>query len=286
MNYRHAFHAGNFADVFKHALLALLIAHLKGKDKPFFVLDTHAGPGLYNLSDERALRTGEWREGIARVLARANTPPALQPYLAAVRSFNDKDSMRWYPGSPRLIRKLLRPQDRLAAVEMHPEDARLLTDEFAGDPAVRVHAMDGYTALRSLLPPPERRGLVLVDPPFEAASEFAQLANGLKEAHRRWATGIYMLWYPVKNQEAVAGFHRDVTALGIPRTMVVELRLQTAVPDKLIGCGIVLVNPPWRFEEDARAILDFLVAVLGRANSAAGRIDWLVPESATNSAAR
>ena len=283
MNYRHAFHAGNFADVFKHALLAVHLQYLKTKDKPFFVLDSHAGLGLYDLSDERSLRTGEWRDGIARVLARTGAPEALAPYLAAVRGVNEGDGLRWYPGSPRLIRDFLRVQDRLSAVEMHPEDARLLADEFAGDPAVKVHAMDGYSALKSLVPPPERRGLVLVDPPFEETDEFARLARGLKEAHRRWATGIYMLWYPIKNLEAVAAFHAEIAALALPRTMVVELRLDADTPNRLIGCGVILVNPPWTFEADATEILDFLVKVLGRSPGASRRVEWLVPEESATS---
>lgn len=278
MNYRHAFHAGNFADVFKHALLSVLLEHLKAKEKPFFVLDSHAGLGLYDLSDERSLRTGEWRDGIARVLARPGAPVALAPYLAAVRGLNGEKGLRWYPGSPRLIRAFLRAQDRLAAVEMHPEDARLLADEFAGDPAVRIYAMDGYNALKSLLPPPERRGLVLIDPPFEAADEFARLARGLKDAHRRWATGVYMLWYPIKNRDAVAAFHVEVAALALPRTMAVELRLEAEAPNRLVGCGAILVNPSWTFEREAAEILDFLVKALGRTAASSRRIEWLVPE--------
>lgn len=278
MNYRHAFHAGNFADVFKHALLAVLLQYLKTKDKPFFVLDSHAGLGLYDLSDERSLRTGEWRDGIARVLTRPGAPEALAPYLAAVSGVNEGDGLRWYPGSPRLIRDFLRVQDRLSAVEMHPEDARLLADEFAGDPAVKIHAMDGYSALKSLVPPPERRGLVLIDPPFEETDEFARLARGLKEAHRRWATGIYMLWYPIKSREAVAAFHTEIAALALPRTMVVELRLEADTPNRLVGCGVILVNPPWTFEAEATEILDFLVKALGRSSGASRRIEWLVPE--------
>lgn len=285
MNYRHVFHAGNFSDVFKHALLSVLLQHLKAKDKPFFVLDSHAGLGLYDLSDERALRTGEWRDGIARVLARSGAPAALAPYLDAVRGLNVEGGLRWYPGSPRLIRAFLRAQDRLAAVEMHPEDARLLADEFAGDPAVKIHAMDGYNALKSLLPPPERRGLVLVDPPFEAADEFARLARGLKEAHRRWATGIYMLWYPIKNRDAVAAFHAEIAALALPRTMAVELRLEAEIPNRLVGCGVILVNPPWTFELEATEILDFLVKALGRSAGASRRIEWLVPEDGATSRA-
>lgn len=285
MNYRHAFHAGNFADVFKHALLSVLLEHLKTKDKPFFVLDSHAGLGLYDLSDERSLRTGEWRDGIARVLARPGAPAALTPYLAAVRGLNDGEGLRWYPGSPRLIRAFLRTQDRLAAVEMHPEDARLLADEFAGDPAVKIHAMDGYGALKSLLPPPERRGLVLVDPPFEATDEFGRLARGLKEAHRRWATGIYMLWYPIKSRDAVATFHAEVAALAIPRTMAVELRLEAEALNRLVGCGVIVVNPPWTFEDEAADILGFLVKVLGRSAAASRRVEWLVPEESATSRA-
>lgn len=279
MNYRHAFHAGNFADVFKHSLLALLLEHLRAKEKPFFILDTHAGLGLYDLADERSLRTGEWRDGIARLINRSDTPDALAPYLAAVRAFNAPGALRWYPGSPRLIHAFLRSTDRLAAVELHPEDARLLADEFVGDARVKVHAMDGYLALKAFLPPPERRGLVLIDPPFEAADEFARLASGLKEAHRRWATGLYMLWYPIKSRASVDAFHRDIAGLVIPRTMTVELTVETESAGRLAGCGLILVNPPWTFEREAPTLLDILAKMLGRHGTALGRLVWLVPEA-------
>ncbi|HSK39420.1 MAG TPA: 23S rRNA (adenine(2030)-N(6))-methyltransferase RlmJ, partial [Arenibaculum sp.] len=189
MNYRHVFHAGNFADVMKHAVVAMLVEQLKAKPAPFCVLDTHAGTGRYDLAGESALRTNEAAGGIGRIMAaRGHLPDGLGPYLDAVDAMNPVGPLRWYPGSPRIVRALMRPDDRLVLAELHPEDAAALKREFAGDRQVAVHHMDGWLALRAHLPPRERRGLVLVDPPFEAADEFAQLVAGLALAQRRWPT--------------------------------------------------------------------------------------------------
>ena len=281
MNYRHAYHAGSFADVVKHAILALVLSHLKQKEKPFFVLDTHAGAGRYDLASVEAMKTKEAEGGILRLWAAPRVPPELEDYLACVRALNarSKGAPRWYPGSPRLVRQLLRPQDRLVAVELHPDDAKKLAAEFRRDPEVKVMRMDGYIAAKSLLPPAERRGLVVIDPPFEMTDEFERLAKGLRQAHRRWATGIYAIWYPIKDVAAAAAFLDTVKASGIRRILSTELWVEKpGDPDKLTGTALLLVNPPWNLQPALESMLAFLSAVLARAPGAGFRISWLVPE--------
>ena len=207
MNYRHGYHAGNFADVLKHLALCELLRLLTAKDKKLFVLDTHAGAGGYDLGGELARRTGEAEAGIARLLAapRAGMPAAVARYLAAVSAYDRKfgpagGALRRYPGSPRLVRAACAPGDRFVACELHPQEALALRREFAGDRAVEVRQADGYKALKALLPPVERRGLMLIDPPFEAADEFERLLRALRQGVRRFATGCYAVWYPIKDE--------------------------------------------------------------------------------------
>jgi 23S rRNA (adenine2030-N6)-methyltransferase len=282
MNYRHAYHAGNFADVVKHATLALMIERLKAKPTAFCVVDTHAGIGRYDLSSIEAQKTGEFRDGVLRLLDRQPKalPAEVEPYLSVVRALNrDRGELRWYPGSPRLALDLLRPQDRLVLLELHPEDSRTLAALFAGDRRVTVHNADGYMGLKAFLPPKERRGLVLIDPPFERRDEFERLARGLRHAHRRWATGQYLLWYPIKDRPPVDVFHEQLKASGIGRVLVAELLLRPATdPDRLNGCGLVLVNPPWRLDAALSALLPKLAQLFDAAPSAGARVDWLVSE--------
>jgi 23S rRNA (adenine2030-N6)-methyltransferase len=267
MNYRHAFHAGNFADVVKHATLALLIERLKAKEAAFRVIETHAGPGLYDLAGDEAGRTGEWHNGIGRLAGRPLKPPLadlLAPYMATVAAANDgKQALRLYPGSPWLIRHLLRKQDRLTAVELHPEDASALGQLFAGDWQVRVVELDGWLALGSFVPPKERRGLVLVDPPYEAPDEFPRLLDAFTKAHRRWPTGIYLLWYPVKDLEAAQALRDGLAASGIRRILRAELTIRArSTADRFNGSGMVICNPPWQFEAALRDLLAGLAPIL------------------------
>ncbi len=281
MNYRHAFHAGNFADVFKHALLARILTHLAAKDAPFRYMDTHAGIGLYDLTADEARRTGEAAEGVRRFLA-ATPGPALEvlfkPFKAALKAFNALDG-RFYPGSPLIAQHLLRPQDRMALGELHPDDARSLGRRMAKDLRVKVQTGDGYAALKAWLPPPERRGVVLIDPPFEEPGEFGRMADALAMAHRRWATGIYALWYPRKGWRAADRFHRAVAALAIPKTLRLELDVDAGADEtRLGGCGLIVVNPPWKLKEEAEAMLPFLARALAQGERTAWRADWLVGE--------
>jgi 23S rRNA (adenine2030-N6)-methyltransferase len=283
MNYRHAFHAGNFADVLKHAALTLALAHLGRKEASYFCLDAHAGIGSYDLRSVAADKTGEYRAGIAKVLEAADPPPELVPYLEAVRRRNDGE-LRWYPGSPVLMRGMLRPQDRLALVELHPEDAADLAGRFAGDRQVAIHHGDAYASMKALLPPPERRGLVLVDPPFEAKDEFDRLRRGLRQALKRWPTGCYMVWYPIKARLPVQRFHQDLTTEGLPKTLVAELLLRCDDdPFRLNGCGLLMINPPWQLDEAMAAILPWLAKVLAP-DTGGHRLEWLVGEDNSNTA--
>jgi 23S rRNA (adenine2030-N6)-methyltransferase len=279
MNYRHIYHAGNFADVVKHAAVAMLVRHMAEKDKPFFVLDTHAGCGRYDLASAEAEKTGESAAGIGRLWAAPKVPEELEAYLSVVKALNGGESLRWYPGSPLLIRKLLRSCDRMAACELHPADAAKLKAEFRRDRQVAVYQLDGYLALKSLLPPAERRGLVLVDPPFEAEDEFDRLAKGLRQACRRWATGTYVLWYPVKDVAASKDFLETLRASGIRRVLGAELWVEKPGDKELLtGCGLVFVNPPWTLPDALAATLPFLARVLARRPGAGFKVSWLAPE--------
>ena len=275
MNYRHAYHAGNFADVVKHALLTLVIAHLKRKETPFGVIDTHAGVGCYDLTGIEASKTGEFREGIARLLRPGDPSPLLEAYLASVKAINpDWPTLRFYPGSPWIARFHLRPIDRLTAIELHPEDARALKRQFARDRQVSVVADDAYAALKALVPPKERRGFVLIDPPFEARDEFNRIFTGLTEALRRWPTGIYGVWYPIKAGEPVARFLAEVAAPGRPCLTAELLRYPADNPDRLNGCGMVVINPPWKLDE---ALADLLPILADRLDARGGTsVKWLV----------
>lgn len=276
MNYRHAFHAGNFADVVKHAVLVRLVEYLKLKDKAFRVIDTHAGRGMYELSSDEAERTGEWKAGIGKVLSHAFAPPAaalLAPYLDAVRAANSDDGLERYPGSPWLVRHLLRKQDRLEAVELHPQEAAILKAQFASDFQVRAIELDGWLALGGHLPPKEKRGLVIVDPPFEQGGEFERLADGLIAAHRRWPGGVYALWYPIKDRVAVEAFRAALAVSGIPK--IIDIRFEIRAPSnepRLDGSGMVVANPPYTLEAELNVILPALLGVLREDRGASAQV--------------
>jgi len=276
MNYRHAYHAGNLADVVKHVVLARIVEYLKRKDKAFRVIDTHAGRGFYDLSSVEAQKTGEWRDGVGRVLGHAFRPEAtalLAPYLEAVRAANPGDSVTHYPGSPWIVRHLLRRQDRLTAIEMHPEDAAALSHRFAGDIQTRVIELDGWLSLGAHLPPKEKRGLVLVDPPFEAAGEFERLVEGLEKAYRRWPGGIYALWYPIKDRRAVNAFRTVLAETGIPKIVDIRFEIRPASADqRLDGSGMIVVNPPFPLKAELDVLLPALSKVLAEATGGSHRV--------------
>jgi 23S rRNA (adenine2030-N6)-methyltransferase len=263
MNYRHAYHAGNFADCFKHALLVRLLDSLAHKPKPFFVLDTHAGAGRYDLEAEPARRTAEANSGICRLLQRPS--PILERYLGLVVEHG------LYPGSPVLTRAVMRGGDRLACCELHQDDAATLRQQFRRDPQVEVHERSGWEALDALLPPKERRGLVFIDPPFEARDEYFTLAGGLRRGHRRFGHAVSAAWYPVKHMAAVRSFHADLASSGIRDIVAVELHLREPTdPNLLNGCGLIVINPPYQFEDQASSIAIAILTGLGADEVGAG----------------
>jgi 23S rRNA (adenine2030-N6)-methyltransferase len=279
LNYQHAFHAGNFADVHKHAVLARILIYLKEKPAAFRVIDTHAGAGRYDLRSAEASRGGEWHDGVGRLFERRLPDQAqalLAPYLDSVQNLNPGGALRLYPGSPLIALALMRPQDRLIACELEPRAAASLQTALRRDRRAKALTIDGWTALTAYVPPPERRGLVLVDPPFEEAADFTRLSSALAAAHRKWPTGIYMLWYPIKARDAPDALARRLKRSGIAGLLRCEMRIAPPRGDLgLTGSGVILVNPPYRLDDDLALIMPALGRLLSGA--AAGRIDWLVP---------
>lgn len=279
MNYRHAFHAGNFADVVKHIILTRILAYLMRKEAAFRVIDTHAGVGLYDLLGDEAGRTGEWREGIARLMAAELPEPAaglVAPYLAAVAAQNPDGQLRHYPGSPFITRHMLRDQDRLMALELHPADAEALRENFAGDIQTRVTQLDGWAAIGTHLPPKEKRGLVLVDPPFEIKGEFERMTQALVKAHARWPGGTYAFWYPIKDPRDVQSYAKALRATSIAKILRLELTIRLpSTPPRLHGTGMVVVNPPFVLEEEMRTLLPILAGLLADEGRGRFHIEWI-----------
>jgi 23S rRNA (adenine2030-N6)-methyltransferase len=278
VNYQHDFHAGNFADVLKHAVLCRILLYLRDKPAAFRVIDTHAGSGLYDLAGEKALRGGEWQDGIGKLMA-AEIPEVtaalLAPYLDVVRAVNDTNRLRVYPGSPALARAWLRAQDRLIACEIEPKASASLRRNLRSDARIKTLRIDGWTAINAFVPPRERRGLVLVDPSFETDSDFPRLVRGLAAAHRKWATGIYILWYPIKGRQQADALAKQVRRLAI-RALRAELLVgPPSDQNRLKGAGLVIVNPPWTLENDLSALLPALSAILGPERKGGFRLDWL-----------
>ena len=281
MNYHHAFHAGGFADVIKHIVLVRILTYLHEKPAPFRVIDSHAGSGLYDLSGEQARRGGEWLTGIARIVqARFSQTAALllKPYLDIVRAFNPHGELQAYPGSPLIARALLRPQDRITACEVEPAARKALIEALRKDSQARVVDLDGWVALPAFVPPNERRGLVLVDPPFEASNEFDRLADGFNSAFSKWPTGVYLLWYPAKSRRASDQLARQVAqTTGSVRPERTCLRLEfsvapQAVDRALTSCGLLIVNPPWTLQGELKTILSELEKPLGQGGAGRFRL--------------
>jgi 23S rRNA (adenine2030-N6)-methyltransferase len=282
VNYRHSFHAGNFADVFKHAVLCRILHYLRAKLAAFRVIDTHAGAGLYDLAGPEASRGGEWHDGIERLLAAPLAAPVaalLAPYLEVMAALNERGQLKTYPGSPALARAWLRPQDRLIACEIEPKAGAALRQNLRGDIRIKTLEIDGWTALGAYVPPKERRGLVLVDPPFEQDGDFFRLAHGLAAAHRKWATGIYALWYPIKGRSEPDAFAKALRRAGIGKMLRAELMVAPlSDPTRLNGCGLILVNPPWTLQSELSVLLPALAGILGHDGKGTFRLDWLTRE--------
>ncbi|MGV3345234.1 23S rRNA (adenine(2030)-N(6))-methyltransferase RlmJ [Enterobacteriaceae bacterium LUAb1] len=279
LSYRHSFHAGNHADVLKHTVQSLILSALKEKEKPFLYLDTHAGAGRYLLSGEHAERTGEYLEGIARLWQRDDLPEELLPYLSVIHSLNENGTLRYYPGSPLIARHLLRAGDSLELTELHPSDFPLLRQEFARDERARVTRGDGYQQLKARLPPRTRRGLILIDPPYEMKSDYQAVITGIQEGYKRFNTGVYALWYPVVLRQQIKRMLATLEATGIRRILQIEL---AARPDSdrrgMTASGMIVINPPWKLEQQMSNVLPWLHNVLVPSGNGHTRVSWVVPE--------
>lgn len=287
LSYRHGFHAGNFADVFKHVVLTMLLQALARKDKPYVYVDTHAGAGRYDLHSEAARKHREFLSGIARVWGEREAPAAVTAYLEAVAALNggaarlaDPGAVpRWYPGSPRIARHLLRGGDRMVLGELHSGEAPLLQREFAHDRSVQVVRGDGYHLLKSHLPPVERRGLVLIDPSYERREEIDHIVAALREGLQRWATGTYAIWYPVMPKVPAAALHRRIVAAGTPKVLCAELCvLPDDSPLGMNGAGMIIVNPPFQLDAELQQLLPWLHQRLAVDRQGRAEVRWLAPE--------
>jgi 23S rRNA (adenine2030-N6)-methyltransferase len=279
MNYLHGFHAGNHADVLKHAVLLYLINRLKSKDKAFFVLDTHAGRGQYLIQGEQAQKTGEAQQGIFKMITLKKLPEPLHFYLKQIERVNPIGSLLNYPGSPLLIAQQLRDQDRLVCYESQKAEFDVLRQLFKTDQNVKTEFGDGYQALKALLPPVERRGLVLIDPPYEAQEqEYQQILTSLQEALLRWPTGQFAIWYPIKQRRSLIGFFRKVAQLGMKSALVLELLVRKDnSPLRMNGSGMLIINPPFQMDVDLNTSMSKLVELLND-GEASHRITWIKTE--------
>ena len=285
MNYQHAFHAGNFADVHKHIVLTRVLDYLRQKPAAFRVVDTHAGAGRYELFGPQAARSGEWRDGIGRLFAMLRSGAAgtnaaqalIAPYLDIVAALNPGGPLRLYPGSPLIVKALLRRQDRLIACELEPSAAASLEAVLRGDARAKALAMDGWMALFANIPPKERRGPVVIDPPYEESMDFARLSQTVAQAHRKWANGVYLLWYPIKTRAAPDALARRLRRLAVPKILRCELTITPPRADgALAGSGLIIINPPFPLQRELQVVLPVLTRLL--APMGAYRLDWLSKE--------
>jgi len=279
LSYRHSFHAGNFADVLKHTVQSLIIESLKQKPKPFVYHDTHSAAGRYDLRDAKSEKTGEYKEGIARLWHREDLPSSMQPYIDTVEALNPNGDLIYYPGSPMVAWQLMERENRLELTELHPTDIELLRQEFAGERKVRIQKIDGYKGLNGMLPPAQRRALVLIDPPYELKTEHDDAINGIVASHQRFATGIYALWYPVVSRAQVTRFCEKFAEQGIKKILRIELCVKADTTEfGMTGSGMIIVNPPWKLEQQMQELLPWLTEQLKQDDSAHYTLEWLVEE--------
>ena len=263
LSYRHSFHAGNFADLLKHLTQVYLLNYLNRKDKPYFYLDTHAGAGFYSLHSPEAEKTAEYREGIARLFAADPKHPFLKEFKALISSFNTAERLDFYPGSPAIAAKLMRPTDRLALHELHPKDYQLLSNTFQQDKRVRVEASDGFAALKAQLPPKERRGLIFIDPSYEVKTDYDLLIKAVKNGLERFATGTYAIWYPVLQAQTTNAWIKRFQKAGLPNLLKIEHSpLPLTSGQGMTGSGMLIINPPYSLATDFKSLLPELNALL------------------------
>ncbi|MDN3679601.1 23S rRNA (adenine(2030)-N(6))-methyltransferase RlmJ [Vibrio tapetis subsp. quintayensis] len=278
LSYRHSFHAGNHADVVKHIVQSLILDALAQKETPYVYHDTHSGVGRYDLTHEWSEKTGEYKQGISRVWQQTDIPADIKTYLSAITDLNQGDELRYYPGSPRVARAHLRPQDRMVLTELHPSDHPLLEQEFHRDRQVKIYKEDGFQRLKGSLPPKERRGLVLIDPPYELANEYRDVVKAIGQSHKRWATGIYAIWYPVVNRYDIDDMIKGLEKLGIRKILQIELGVSPDTNERgMTASGMIVINPPWKLESQMKQILPFLQQAIAPATGH-HKVEWIVPE--------
>ena len=274
LSYRHAFHAGNHADLLKHWVLTLCLQYLKNKDKPFLYLDTHAGAGGYSLRDEKAGKTGEYQQGIERLWQAQAIPPVFDDYLQTVRAFNQNETITRYPGSPQIAAQLLRDEDRLCLAELHGSDYQLLQQQLGGDRRVRILHEDGFQQLKAQLPPASRRGLILIDPPYELKEDYQQLLEALKEGLKRFATGCYLVWYPLLSSSESQRFSTQLRNLPCEKWLDVALQVEAKPTGAgMYGSGMFVINPPYLLKEQLQQGLPWLTELLAVDEVACFRLD-------------
>ena len=279
LSYRHSYHAGNHADVLKHVVLTLCIEALKEKDKPFLYLDTHSGAGRYLLQSEHAEKTGEYLSGVNLIWQQPNTPDLLNTYISILKRYNPYQTLKYYPGSPLIDKQLLREQDKLNLTELHPTDYPLLRQEFNKDKRAKVLREDGFIQLKSKLPPVTRRGIILIDPSYEIKNDYYKIPSALFEAYKRFATGIYLIWYPVVSRTTTQRMIDDIIKLGIKRISQFELALKPDNNQKgMTASGMIVINPPWKLHEQMQTIMPWLKQILDTEKTGSFTIKQLVSE--------
>ena len=279
LSYRHSYHAGNHADVLKHTVQSLIITALKEKDKPFLYLDTHAGAGRYLLNSPHAERTGEYHEGIARIWQQPDAPALLTPYINSVKDLNPGGNLRYYPGSPLIARYLLREMDKLHMTELHSSDYPMLRNEFQKDSRARTERADGYQQLKSKLPPLSRRGFILIDPPYEMKSDYQAVVKGIHEGHKRFGTGVFALWYPVVLRQQIKRMLAELQATGIRNILQIELAVRPDSDQRgMTASGMIVINPPWKLEQQMRDVLPWLHKTLVPAGTGHAVVNVIVLE--------
>jgi len=278
MNYRHIYHSGNFADVFKHCILIMLAQSLLKKDNPIFFLDTHAGIGKYDLTSEVAQKTREYENGVARIYNLHNCLSTIQTYQNIIHAINaHTKALRFYPGSPLIMRQLMRTQDYMILTELHQEDVKLLKHCFHRDQQVAVHLANGYQGLKAFLPPKHGRGLILIDPPFEEKNEFEQITTGLQIALKRFPKGIYMIWYPIKDPIEIKDFYKKLKTIECKDILAIELTISKNIVNfGLTSCGLIIINVPWQFELELNPVVSWLGRILAIDPTGECKIKWLI----------
>ena len=280
LSYRHSFHAGNHADVLKHIVLMLILENLKLKDKGFYYLDTHASVGRYQLSSDEAEKTGEYKEGIGRLWERTDLPEEISRYVDLIKHLNfGAKTLRYYAGSPLIAAQLLRPQDRALLTELHPRDFPLLRNNFKEFKNVSVKCDNGFQQLKATLPPKERRGLVLIDPPYELKEDYDLVVKAAEEGYKRFATGTYAIWYPVVLRQQTKRIFKGLQASGIRKILKIELAVRPDSDQRgMTASGMAVINPPWTLENQMKAMLPYLVKTLVPEGTGSWTVEWITPE--------